>query len=228
MFKALLLASTLLTGGLMAGPANAAPSTYPAVVTTTGTITSGSETGGLFGLPVGTTSLVGDSYTLSVSYDYLGSGYSAVPGGIFASDFEISPGVPGVVTATVNGNSVTTSLSSPFGSTLIEDLFDLTASTNGTDAAGDFVTVSQSLSCVSACVPYADLLTPFFYALLPGDVGADSYTYEAAGFPAPGTPTATFSGTETSMSFQVPEPASWGLLTTGLLGLGLLVRRRRA
>src|SRR4051794_10516171 len=63
-FKALLLATMLLTGGLAAQPAAAG-----LLITTTGTITSGSETGGLFGLPTTTTSLVGFSYTLLVSYN---------------------------------------------------------------------------------------------------------------------------------------------------------------
>src|ERR1022692_4845076 len=79
-FKALLLATTLASGGLMALPADAGEM----LITTTGTITSGSETGGLFGLPSATTSLVGDTYTLSVNYDYLGPNYSAT--GSSASD----------------------------------------------------------------------------------------------------------------------------------------------
>ena len=46
-FKVLLLASTLMSGGLAAQPADAR-----LLITTTGTIAAGSETGGLFGLPV--------------------------------------------------------------------------------------------------------------------------------------------------------------------------------
>jgi len=218
-FKTLLLASTLMSGGLLARPADAQN-----VVTTTGTITSGSETGGLFGLPMTTTSLDGDSYTLAITYDELSPNYYTSGNGTAASDFDVA----GAVTATVNGHSVTTDVSSLLGSNLSEDLYGLIDSLNGYDAAGDFVTASQILSCTSACVPYANLQTPFSHTLGGSDYGADSYTFEAAGFPAVGTPTATFSGTETSMTYQVPEPESWALLATGLLGLGMLARRRRA
>src|SRR4051812_48161137 len=65
-FKALLLAGALVTGGLIAGLADAS------VVISRGTITSGDETGGLFGFPTATTSLVGEAYTLRVTYSGLG------------------------------------------------------------------------------------------------------------------------------------------------------------
>lgn len=48
LFKALLLVSALLGGGLAGRPADAS-----LLIETTGTITSGSETGGLFGLGAG-------------------------------------------------------------------------------------------------------------------------------------------------------------------------------
>src|SRR6516162_100746 len=99
-FKALLLASTLLA----VGPADAA-----LTITTTGTISSGFETGGVFGLPVGMTSLVGDPYTLIVHYNYLGPNYFTPGDGSFAVDSEI-PGITGFVTAIVNGVPLTTSL----------------------------------------------------------------------------------------------------------------------
>jgi hypothetical protein len=222
-FKALLLVSTLLSGGLMALPADAGEM----LITTTGTITAGSETGGLFGLPTATTSLVGDTYTLSTFFGSLGSNYTTNGTGGFASDFE-TPGVGGYAKATVNGHSLTVTLTNALSSSLIEDRFGLDAANQGTDASGNYVNFAQSLSCTSACVPYADLLTPFFYALGASDFGADTYTYEGAGFPAAGTPVANFSGTPISLDFQVPEPDSWALLATGLLGLGMLVRRRRA
>src|SRR5271155_1337092 len=153
-FKALLLVGTLLGGGLAVQVADA-----NLLVTTTGTITSGSETGGLFGLPSTTTSLVGESYTLIAEYEDLGSNYSAAPDGSFASDFEM-PGLTGYVTAIVNGVSLTTPLTNSLTTTLLEDLFDFQALNQGTSSTGDYVNVSQSLGpCGSPCVPYADLIT---------------------------------------------------------------------
>jgi len=222
-FKALLLVSTLLSGGLAAGPADA-----NLLIVTTGTITSGSETGGLFGLASSTTSLAGDSYTLIVNYANLGPNYFTSGDGSFAQDSESFPGMTGYVTAIINGHSLTTQLTNSLGSLLFEDMFDFGASNQGFDgASGAFVNVSQTLSCGGPCVPYADLMTQFQYILGPDDFGTDLFTFQGGGFPGSGTPTANFTGTEATFAF-IPEPPSWVLLATGLLALGTMVRRRRA
>jgi hypothetical protein len=221
LFKALLV-SALLSGALAAGPADAG-----LTITTSGTITSGTATGGLFG---GMTNLAGDSYTLIVHYNNLGPNYFALPDGSFAQDVESSPGLTGFVTAIVNGIPLTTPLTNSLGTTLAEDNFDFFGSNegyNGSSSTGAYVNVLQLLSCSATCVPYADLNAPVTYVPGPFDFSSDQYTFRGAGFPAAGTPTATFIGTEARFAL-VPEPPSWVLLATGLLGLGMLVRRRYA
>jgi hypothetical protein len=216
--NALLLTGVLAIGGLMAAPAKAAN----LQITTTGTITAGTDPINLFGTNV--TSLVGDSYTLTLLLFGPGPAYFTDGSGTYASDN--SDPLTGYVTATVDGTSATTQLLNMTSADLTEDQYDLFASNSGLDGANNYANVSQELSCSSQCVPYADLLTSFSYTLQPGDIGSDSYTFELPG--NPGGDTVTFTGASTSINYAVPEPGSLALLASGLLGLGMLVHRRRA
>ncbi len=216
--NALLLTGALAMGGLMAAPAKAAN----LQITTTGTITAGTDPINLFG--TNATSLVGDSYTLTMLLHGPGPAYFTDGNGTFASDN--GDPLTGYVTATVDGTPVTTQLQNMTAANLTEDLYDLFASDSGLDGANNYTNVSEVPSCASQCVPYADLLTSFSYTLQPGDIGADSYTFQLPG--NPGGETVTFAGASTSVSYSVPEPGSVALLASGLLGLGVWVRRRRA
>jgi hypothetical protein len=213
--KAFLLASALAAGSLLTGPAIAGDM----MITTMGTILSGSDPTDLFGAG---SNLAGDSYSLVVDYNALGVAYFTNGLGTSASD--IGDPIVGYVTATVNGTSLTTDLDFNTSATLIEDLSDLYAANNGTDPSGDYASVTQEVSAASNFVPFADLQTDFFYALQSGDFGQDTYFYQNAA----DTQSASFIGTPTSIELVVPEPDTWALMASGLLGLGLLVRRRRA
>jgi len=216
--KALLVASTLAAGALMAGPAGASSVS----IITNGTIGTGSDPTGVLGQGVGAT-LNNDSYSMLVEFDGLGPNYFTNGSGTSAMD--LADPLTGFVTVSVNGGTPFTSdITTSLGAFLAEDLFDLSDSNSGTDAAGDFTSVSQDVAGASAFVPYADLQTAFSYALQNGDFGLDSYLYTDAA----ADPSTFFTGTPTSIELLVPEPDTWALLATGLLGLGLLVRRRRA
>jgi hypothetical protein len=132
--------------------------------------------------------------------------------------------ITGFVTATVDGTSITTDLLDSTSATLIENLNSLSASNSGFDAANDFADVSQGIGSPNDFVPFADLQTDFFYALQPGDTGLDTYSFSNAA----NTDSVSFAGAPASVELLVPEPETWALMASGLLGLGLLMRRRRA
>ena len=162
-------------------------------ITTTGTISSGTDSDGMFGAG---TNLAGQSYTLTIRYDAPGSSYFAGARGTFASD--IGDPIQGRVTVTVGGNSFTAPLLRSTSATLADDFYHFYAANSGMDTAGNFASVSQDVECVNACVPRANLRTSFFYTLKSGDVGVDTYTFTNAA----GTATVSFVGAPASIGLK--------------------------
>jgi polygalacturonase len=188
----------------------------PFTVTTTGIITSGTDPANLLGAG---NALIGKAYTLTAAYSGLGAGFFTDGTGQFALD--VGDAIPGSISLTVGGTTLSTALVSNTTVTLAEDPSDLTSSNGGNDGAGNYAYALQSLSAVGIAIPYADLQTSFVYSLTPGDTGADSYRFANAA----NTQTVSIGGTETSVRFAVPEPATWLVLGVGLLGLAVARRR---
>lgn len=216
-FRLLLLTGAVALGGLAANPASA----HSITITTTGTITSGSDAADLFGLG---SSLAGDQYLLVVTYNSLGPSYSTNGLGTFATD--IGDPLTGTVTATIRNGAATGTLTSAIvnlsSATLIEDLSDLYATNSGTDGSGNFTYAEQDVIGAADFIPNANLQTGFAYTLGVGDSGSDGYSYSNAA----DTETASFSGTPSSISAAIPEPTSWALMAVGILGVGTFGGRK--
>ena len=187
-------------------------------VTTSGTISSGTDTTNLLGLG---NSLVGDNYTLSVIYPAPGANYN-VDTGSDASDI-FDTGLPSSVLLKIANTTQSTIFTISYGASLIQSTTDLVVNTSGADASGNLLSVGQDIFGGSNIFASPDLQTWASYLLTGSDSGTDTYSWSNAN----DTQSVNFTGTPSSVLIQIPEPVSLSLFGMSLIGMAAARRRRQ-
>lgn len=217
--------SRLLAAGIAAiALCSAAPASAESVVNISGTISSGTDTGGLFGGG----SLVGQTFTARVVMHDDGVFGDQEPGSSSALMSQRAS-IHFAINGFGYGLTTPAELSGFFArsDTGWGSQSSYTLTSGGSYAGNSASVTADAYSPLAGLIPW-DIFGLYDFTTGPGDVttfkgsvGRDGVT---TSFIADGGPLRVWSGGTSA----VPEPATWAMMTIGFAGAGALLRRSRA
>jgi hypothetical protein len=165
-------------------------------------------------------SIIGDSYVATIHY-IADPAFNTTDGATYTGNYE----VPGPTTGTLNLNGKTYFVSAAAG---LQDYLKTTAYLNVTDSVDPHDSTGIFWQLVFPTSTNISLNQPLSFDSTNDPVLASSGGNAVIVAGNGGVLRADFDVSSFSVTAGVPEPATWAMLTIGVAGAGLALRRRRA